>query len=80
MSCWCDGGDPGCELCRPSLDDRQRVAVRAVSALQAKLLQLAASETALAEDFVETAWRYRLALAEEKDSFAPYRPTKFDLK
>jgi hypothetical protein len=76
MSCWCDGEDPGCAVCHPSLDDRQRLAVRATKRAREKLLEVATMGD-VADDLVEAARCYRLALADEYDAFTPYVPAKF---
>lgn len=43
MSCWCDGEDPGCETCHPSMHPDTRVAVRLVRTTHAQLCEAAIS-------------------------------------
>jgi hypothetical protein len=43
MSCWCDGDDPGCEVCHPGMHPDARHAFRRVRDAQ-KALEAAAVE------------------------------------
>jgi hypothetical protein len=61
MSCWCDGDDPGCERCHPSMTAAARVAFRAEKAAMVALLKLALSEHVQAHELADAAKAYREA-------------------
>ncbi len=39
MSCWCDGDDPGCETCHPTMRPEKRASLRRVKAAREELLR-----------------------------------------
>jgi hypothetical protein len=69
MSCWCDGDDPGCEVCHRHLTNRQRIAVRATKAAREALL-VGVEKGASGDNLRWLAEAYRIVCYEQRNAFA----------
>lgn len=61
MSCYCDGNDPGCEVCHPDMLPECRADLRALQLAQLTLLGTAARDQRSGADILRAADAYREA-------------------
>lgn len=61
MSCYCDGNDPGCQICHPNMLPEARVDLRALQRAQLNLLVTAAKDQRIEADVLRAADAYREA-------------------
>jgi hypothetical protein len=73
MSCWCDGDDPGCEVCQPTMRQEQRDTARALKRVTGELLQAAEkSGSAKTTTVLQcAALNYRIALEAYRRAHGP---------